>query len=130
MAQHTTTTEHSEEHHGVAHVAPLKILIINGTVLLILTWLTVAVANFDFKAHNIYEMNIIIALAIAVVKAALVCLFFMHLWWDRPFNSFVLVGSIAFVALFMGLAMLDTFEYSGDKIRETPPDVRSVLEQQ
>lgn len=129
MSQHTTTNDHSDEHHGVAHVAPMKILLLNGFVLLVLTWLTVAVATFDFAAHNIHEMNIIIALAIAVVKAALVCLFFMHLYWDRPFNSFVLVGSIAFVALFMGLAMLDTFEYRGDKIRETPPDVRSVLEQ-
>lgn len=129
MAQHTHAKDHGNEHHGVGHVAPLRILIINGAALLVLTWLTVSVANFDFAAHNIYEMNIIVALGIAVVKAALVCLFFMHLWWDRPFNSFVLVGSIAFVALFMALAMLDTLEYSGDKIRETPPDVRSALEQ-
>lgn len=129
MAQHTTTTDHGEEHHGVGHVVPLRILILNGAALLVLTWLTVFVANFDFAAHNIYEMNIIIALAIAVVKAALVCLFFMHLWWDRPFNSFVLVGSIAFVALFMALAMLDTFEYSGDLLRETPPAVRDALGQ-
>jgi cytochrome c oxidase subunit IV len=96
MAQHSSSEQHhGEAHHGVGHIVPLKVLIANGVALLILTWLTVAVARFDFAAHNIYEMNIIIALAIAVIKASLVCLFFMHLYWDRPFNSFVLIASIA-----------------------------------
>jgi cytochrome c oxidase subunit 4 len=110
-----STAPHGTSHdgdHSVGHVVSPKILIANCIALLILTVITVAVAKLDFMHFNMYEMDIIVALAVAVVKAALVCLFFMHLYWDRPFNAFVLVGSIAFVALFMALAMLDTFEYS------------------
>lgn len=112
-APHATSPE-DDHGHGVGHVVSPKILIANCIALLILTVVTVAVAKLDFAQHNIYEMDILVALGVAVLKASLVCLFFMHLYWDRPFNAFVLIGSIAFVALFMGLAMLDTFEYAPD----------------
>lgn len=113
MSEAPHATPRDDHHgHGVGHVVSPKILIANCIALLVLTIITVAVTAVDFSALNIHEGNIIIALTIAVIKAALVCLFFMHLYWDRPFNSFVLIGSIAFVALFMALAMLDTFEYA------------------
>ncbi len=125
-APHATKTTDEHGHaHSVGHVVSPAILIANCIALLILTVITVAVTKLDFMALNIHEGNIIIALAIAVVKAALVCLFFMHLYWDRPFNTFVLIGSIAFVALFMALAMLDTFEYARDLV---PGDGAGVLE--
>lgn len=110
-APHATPRE-DEHGHGVGHVVSPKILIANGLALLVLTAITVAVAKLDFAQHNVYEMDIIIAMAVAVVKASLVCLFFMHLYWDRPFNAFVLVASLAFVALFIVLALTDTFEYA------------------
>ena len=74
--------------------------------LLVLTCITVAVRYVD-----VGEFNIVIALGIAVLKATLVAMFFMHLRWDRPFNGFVIVASIAFVVLFIGFAMTDSFEY-------------------
>jgi cytochrome c oxidase subunit 4 len=105
------TTQSGEQHskhddHGVGHVVPFKPLILTGLGLLVLTAITVAVAQIDLG-----EMNIWVALAVAVVKATLVALFFMHLFWDRPFNGFIFVGSIAFVVLFIALALTDTFEY-------------------
>lgn len=119
MADHHDS--HSDEHHGVGHVVPAKYLIATGTALLVLTGVTVGAAKVDFNAVDMPEMNIIVALAIAVLKATLVCLFFMHLRWDRPFNAFVLVGSIAFVGIFISFAMTDTFEYRADieQYRET-----------
>ena len=36
------------------------------------------------------------------------CLFFMHLRWDRPINTLVLIGSIFFVVLFLIITMFDT----------------------
>ncbi|HRP63566.1 MAG TPA: cytochrome C oxidase subunit IV family protein [Phycisphaerales bacterium] len=128
MAQVTDTHKHSNEdagHHGVGHIVSPKILIANTIALLVLTVITVAVAKIDFMEYNIHELNMIVALGVAVVKASLVCLFFMHLYWDRPFNGFVLVGSIAFVALFMVLAMMDTSEYRSDIV---PGDSRGVVE--
>ena len=67
--------------HGVGHVAPFKMLLGVFIALSILTVITVAASEFDFG-----EMNLIVAMIIAVIKAALVVLFFMHLIWDRPFQ--------------------------------------------
>jgi cytochrome c oxidase subunit IV len=127
MAQHAQ--HHEGEHHGVGHVVSPKILIANTVALLVLTVITVLVAQMDFRQFEVHELNIIVALAVAVAKASLVCLFFMHLWWDRPFNSFVLVTSIAFVGLFIVLALMDTFEYAPDLLPGDPPAVRERLPQ-
>jgi cytochrome c oxidase subunit 4 len=65
-------------------------------------------------------INVWVALTIAVVKAAFVALFFMHLFWDSKFNFLVLVASLFFVALFIGITTLDTKEYQQNF---TPPPV-------
>ena len=100
---------HDDHHEGVGHVAPLRALIGTGLALMVLTWVTVAVAKIDMG-----EMNIYVALSVAVVKATLVALYFMHLRWDRPFNSIVFIGSICFVMLFIAIALTDTAEYQVD----------------
>ncbi len=125
----TSSPESHDDHHGVGHVVPIRYLVLNGIALLILTVITVAAAQIDFTQWDIYELNVIGAIAIATVKAVLVCLFFMHLFWDRRFNSFVLVSSIAFVGLFMALAMLDTSEYADDKIRGDSENIQRLLEE-
>jgi cytochrome c oxidase subunit 4 len=110
---HEAANEHAHDHaaHGVGHVVSPKILIATALGLLVLTLITVFAAKIRFETVEMEELNIIVALGIAVVKATLVCLFFMHLRWDRPFNAFVLVGSLAFVALFITFAMTDSSEY-------------------
>lgn len=114
--QHEATHDHHpsghDEEHGVGHVVSPKILIANGLALLVLTALTVGIAKFDFG-----EANVWVALSIAGLKVSLVCLFFMHLFWDRPFNSFIFVTSIAFVVVFIGFALSDTFAYREDIVR-------------
>jgi cytochrome c oxidase subunit 4 len=100
--------------HGVGHVVSPKILIATALALLVLTVLTVFAANVSFEALEMPELHIIVALGIALIKATLVCLFFMHLRWDRPFNSFILVGSMALVVLFITFAMTDTEQYKPD----------------
>jgi cytochrome c oxidase subunit 4 len=118
-AAHSESHEHDahSEHHGDFHLVPVKYLVATGCVLLVLTGVTVAASVIDFNAIDLPELNIIVAMAIAVVKASLVCLFFMHLRWDRPFNSFVLVMSIGLVGLFIAFAMTDRAEYGPD-VRE------------
>lgn len=116
------TTSAHDEAHGVGHLVPLRILIANGVALLILTVVTVAAAQFDFGAANIT-----VALAIAGVKASLVVLFFMHLRWDRPINAFIFVTSIAFVLLFIGISLHDTYEYREDMIKGEAPKVQQRL---
>ena len=121
----TYAADVSEEqhHHGVGHIAPLRALIGTGVALLILTWVTVAAASVDLG-----EANIWVALGIASLKGALVALFFMHLRWDRPFNSIVFVTSLGFVALFISLALTDTFEYQETKIPGDAPAVVQTIQ--
>ena len=125
----SSSPDSHDDHHGVGHVVPIRYLVLNGIALLILTVITVAAAQIDFTQWDIYELNVIGAITIATVKAVLVCLFFMHLYWDRRFNSFVLVSSIAFVGLFMALAMLDTSEYADDKVRGDSETIQRLLDE-
>jgi cytochrome c oxidase subunit 4 len=118
---------HDAEHW---HVVPFRTLIGVGVGLLILTWLTVAAVNVDLGEFNIY-----LALAIAVAKAGLVALYFMHLRWDRPFNGIVFIGSLAFVMLLIAAVMADTKEYQpsvyaddGQAVTQTRDQVQSTLD--
>ena len=112
----------NDEHHGVGHIVPLRILFATGIALLFLTYITVWIAGFDFGPANIG-----IAMLVACVKASLVVLFFMHLRWDRPFNSFIFVGSLFFVGIFITFALTDSIAYSGDVIKGDGTDVQTKL---
>lgn len=106
-AVHAAPGHPAGEHQHVGHVVPLWILMAVAGVLLVLTWLTVAVTAVDFGP----SLNLLIAMAIALVKALLVALFFMHLWWDRPFNGVVFIGALFFVSIFVVFALLDKGSY-------------------
>jgi cytochrome c oxidase subunit 4 len=117
-------TTHDAEHHGVGHIAPIHALVGTCLALLVLTWVTVTVSRIDLG-----ELNIWIALAVAALKGSLVALFFMHLRWDRPFNAIVFCVALAFVAMFIALAMTDTSQYQEDVIPGDAPAVRQKLQE-
>jgi cytochrome c oxidase subunit 4 len=114
MEHATSETKPDISHAGVdhsvggghVHVVPPKVLLGVYAALLVLTVLTVAVT-----AVNLGKLNIWLALGVAVAKAALVALYFMHLRWDAPFNGIVLIISLVFVAIFIGIAVMDSNEY-------------------
>ena len=85
-----------------------------------LTLVTTGVAYIDLGVFNA-----VAALSIAVVKAALVVLFFMHLAFDRPFNAIVFIASLCFVMLFVILALVDTSHYQDTLIPGYAPDMPS-----
>ena len=87
------------------------------------TAITVAVRYID-----VGEFNMVIALGVAVIKATLVALFFMHLKWDRPFNLLTFVGSMAFVILMMVFCMMDTAQYRDTQFVGNPPEVEATLQ--
>ena len=113
------THGHPEAHAGVGHVVPLRLLVGVLLILLVLTVATVAVTWVDLG-----PFNLIVALVIAVVKASLVALYFMHLRWDRPFNGLVLITSLFLVALFIALALLDSVQYQPDVIPGYAPEMQ------
>ena len=100
----------NHEDHGV-HVASIKLLVIVWVALIFGTWLTVSATYVDLGAFNIW-----VGLAIATAKAVLVTLYYMHLRWDKPFNAFVFLGAFFFLAIFVGIAMMDTQAYQPNLI--------------
>lgn len=96
--------DHSAFH---AHVVPPRILLGVFGGLMILTILTVGATWVNLGPANIW-----LALFIAVIKAGLVAMYFMHLRWDSPFNGIILIGAMLFVALFIGIVILDSREYA------------------
>lgn len=101
---------HIDEHDPLAdyhpHVVPVPLLLAVFGLLLVLTFATVAVTFVDLG-----PLNIIIALGIAVIKAGVVAMYFMHLRYDRPFHGMIFIGSLLFVAIFIGMLLLDTKAY-------------------
>ena len=121
MSATPTTASHDDDHdhHGLSHVAPIKVLVATGGTLLVLTLVTVLATKIDFGAN----INLGIAMAIAVVKASLVILFFMHLKYDKIFHTVVFLSAILAASLFVGFTLMDTHQYQHTNIwdPENPP---------
>jgi len=113
-------------HDGFSHPMPIWMLLTVFFVLLILTCLTVYQSTFDLG-----NMEIWLSLTIATVKAGLVIAFFMHLIWDKPLNVIIILGSLIFVALFLGFTMMDAEGYRENLIKtstleQSQPDATVV----
>lgn len=108
-----------DDHHEISHVAPIPVLCATGGTLLLLTLATVGATRLDFGAN----INLAIAMAIAVLKATLVILFFMHLKYDRLFHTVVFVSALCAAALFIGFTLMDTSQYQPTNIwnPDSPP---------
>lgn len=108
---HESTADHHHDEHA-SHPAPMGALLGTFIGLLILTVITVWVAQFDLGGFNLP-----VALLVAGAKGALVVAFFMHLWWDSSFNTVALLAALVFVGLLIGGSILDTAEYR-PRVRE------------
>jgi cytochrome c oxidase subunit IV len=84
------------------HAGPGRYLAV-WVALLLFTGLTVGLG----RMHLAGSWGLVVALVIAVVKSALVVLFFMHLWDHGGANRLVLGTTLVFVALLMGLVLTD-----------------------
>lgn len=94
--------------HADHHIIPFKTLASVFGALVVLTVLTVAVAQIDLG-----PLNIPVAIGIAVAKATLVVMFFMALKYDKPVNSMVFTVGTVFVVVFLVFTLFDT-AFRGD----------------
>lgn len=93
-------------HHGapapIPHVLPNALYWgIFGT-LIVLTVVTVAVAQVDLGPFALP-----VAMLVATVKAVLVAAVFMHLWFDNKMNLMVFIMTLLFLAIFITLTAFD-----------------------
>lgn len=98
-----------DDHPPFNHPAPIPLLIGVFLALVFLTILTLVTSNIELA-----QFAFAIAMLIATAKAALVCAFFMHMFWDKSFNIVFFLSSLLFVSLFIGVTLLDTGAYKQD----------------
>ena len=84
------------------HIVPTRVYYTIFAVLMLCTGLTVWVAFLDLGA-----LNTVAALAIAVFKATLVVLFFMHVKYSTRLTWAVVAGSIFWLGILLVLTMGD-----------------------
>jgi len=108
--------QHDEHEHGISHVLPPKVLLGTWGVLMILTVLTVSATRIDLGTNY----NLALAMFIAVIKATLVVLFFMHLFYDKLFHSVIIVGGLLAASLFVGFALMDSGQYQESVLWNVP----------
>jgi len=84
------------------HVVPVRVYLTVFATLLVLTAVTTWVAFVDLG-----RMNVIIMLAIAVVKATLVILFFMHVRYGSRLTWLVVSTGFSFLLLMVVMITAD-----------------------
>ena len=90
----------SEEHRQ--HVIASSVYVGIWAVLMVLTAVTVFASFLELG-----DLNIVLALVIATIKATLVVLFFMHLYYSSKLTKVTMVAAIFFLFLLLALSMTD-----------------------
>jgi cytochrome c oxidase subunit 4 len=84
------------------HIVSRKIYFLVFAALMVGTFLTVVAANFDFGAFND-----LIAMTIAVTKAMLVILFFMHVRYGSRLTMLVVAAGFFWLGIMIVLTLSD-----------------------
>ena len=112
------TPDLPEEHSATEHVSLATYLIVFAALMILLI-ITVAVAFFVHAG----DLNLIIALVIATIKAALVVLFFMHVKYASRLTKIFVCAS------FLWLVILFAFTFSDYLSRDWQPNSRGWVDQ-
>ena len=94
MAEHTDQSGH--------HVVPVKTYLVIFGALMVFTAITVAAAFVDMGA-----LNNVVMIAIAVTKATLVVLFFMHVKYSTRLIPLVAAIGFGWLLILFGITMSD-----------------------
>lgn len=84
------------------HVVSPKIYVSVFLALMFFTVLTVVVAYYDLGRANVF-----IALTIAVIKATLVVLFFMHVRWSSRLTMVFVLAGLFWLVIMVTLTLSD-----------------------
>jgi cytochrome c oxidase subunit 4 len=84
------------------HILPKRVYYTIFAILMLCTYLTVQIAFFDLG-----PFNAVAALGIAVLKAVLVILFFMHVKYSTRLTWAVVIGSVFWFGILLVLTLSD-----------------------
>jgi cytochrome c oxidase subunit IV len=97
----------------MAHIASVKSYVGIFATLMVFTVITVFVAYV-----NLGQMNKVVALGIATIKATLVILYFMHVKYSSRLTKLVVVSGFFFLIILLSLTMVD---YGSREWTPVPP---------
>lgn len=102
---HHSNPDHEtyEGHAAPHHQAPLAAYFVVFFALMILTVVTVAVSRIDLG----HGLNTLVAMVIAVIKAAVVILWFMHVIHSPRLTWIVVISSFLWLAVLFVLTFSD-----------------------
>lgn len=84
------------------HIVPVKIYWAVFLSLLVLTGVTTGIAYIDLG-----RFNLVVALAIAIFKATLVILFFMHVKYSTKLTKTIVASGFVFLVIMVFFTMTD-----------------------
>ena len=88
--------------HAEHHIVPKSVYFLVFAALIALTWVTAIVSTIDLGPLNIY-----VALSIAIFKASLVVLFFMHVKYGTRLTKMIILCGLYWLLLLLFIAMAD-----------------------
>ena len=91
------------------HIVQPRIYIVIFLALMVGTVLTLVAAFYDFPG----PLNAIVALTIAVVKATLVVLYFMHVRYSGRLVWLVIIAALLWLAIMFAITFSDYWTRSG-----------------
>ena len=110
--------EHSENSE---HIVPVWLYLLIFTALFVLTIVTASVAFKDLSTTihgHAVNFNPVVALGIAIFKATLVILFFMHVKYSARLTKVVVGAGIFWLLILLSLTMAD---YLSRGLLTSPP---------
>jgi cytochrome c oxidase subunit IV len=110
-------TTHSDSHEGHEHhILSLNMGMKVWIILMVLTIITVAIAQIDLG-----RFNFTVAMIIATVKAAFVVLYFMGMKYDSNENRVIFFSGFLFLGIFIFLTFSDVLFRSPESVVDILP---------
>jgi cytochrome c oxidase subunit 4 len=106
--EHEHLSKHDQNlhdfHDNLDHIVSPRIYLIVGATLLVFTGITVWASYLELGVFNP-----IVALFIAVVKASIVVLFFMHVKYSSKLTKLTVFGGLFTFLVLVGMTLADYF---------------------
>jgi len=88
--------------HSEPHIVPKRVYFLVFFALIVMTWVTAFVSTIDLG-----RLNVFVALSIAIFKASLVILFFMHVKYGTKLTKMIVLAGLYWLLLLLFIAMSD-----------------------
>ncbi|WP_206107852.1 cytochrome C oxidase subunit IV family protein [Paludisphaera rhizosphaerae] len=103
MSSHPHLGQSKTAHHITHHITPVKTYRIIFILLGLLLFATVLASELPLSRSG----HLIVAMTIAMIKAVLIVLFFMHVYYSAPLTWVIAAGSFLWVGLLLAFLTSD-----------------------